>query len=317
MNRTCLRWLALCLTAAAVACSEDAADPADAAPDVTTDADAAPAEDAAQDVTQDATVPDTAQPTVFAAVPGARCTPGSRIGLVSVYGQGEGSAALDASAVINDRVDPRMPQSPKLTDASCDFFEQVQVPPCSQCPMGSTCIADGSCQPLPVVAADVKLVLQAGAASQTLVSDGGSSGAYGSVTLPGRTFSLQVKWAGRTVTLVDTTVPQAVADATGKLLGSYDKPTGADVTWTPAAQGGTVFTHIPINHHAGGATFTECAVPASAGLLHVDGPMLTPLAVSTGLEFQGIDHVRFAAAQTPDGCVEVRFQTSQYVSLGY
>lgn len=179
------------------------------------------------------------------------------------------------------------------------------------------CTADGSCQPLPVPAPDVTLVLQAGAASQTLASNGSGSGAYGTVTLPGRTFSLQVKWAGRTVTLVDTTVPQAVADAAGKLLGSYDKPTGADVTWTPAAQGGTVFTHIPINHHAGGATFTECAVPASAGLLHVDGPMLTPLAVSTGLEFQGIAHVRFAAAQTPDGCVEVRFQTSQFVSLGY
>jgi hypothetical protein len=315
MNRTCLCWMALCLTATLLACSEDAADAVDAVvdADAAADADAAPAEDAAQD----APAPDTTQPAVFAAVPGARCTPGSRIGLVSVYAQGDGAAALDASAVINDRVDARMPQSPKLSDASCEFFEQATGSLCPPCPSAAVCAPDGTCQPLPVPAPDVTLVLQAGAASQTLASNGSSSGAYGTVTLPGRTFSLQVKWAGRTVTLVDTTVPQAVADAAGKLLGTYDKPTGADVTWTPAAQGGTVFTHIPINHHAGGATFTECAVPASAGLLHVDGPMLTPLAVSTGLEFQGIEHVRFAAAQTPDGCVEVRFQTSQFVSLGY
>ena len=50
-------------------------------------------------------------------------------------------------------------------------------------------------------------------------------------------------------------------------------------------------------------------------LMHVDGDMLTPLAVVTGLEFQGLEHQRVAAAETPLGCVEFRFTTKQYVGL--
>jgi len=45
--------------------------------------------------------------------------------------------------------------------------------------------------------------------------------------------------------------------------------------------------------------------------------MLLPLAVSTGLEFQGIEHVRFAVAETPLGCVEFRFTIFQHVDLGF
>ncbi len=67
-----------------------------------------------------------------------------------------------------------------------------------------------------------------------------------------------------------------------------------------------MFTHIPINHHAGGPTFTECWVEASVHTLQVPGAMLVPLAVETGLEFQGVEHVQVAAAETPAGCVELR-----------
>ena len=101
------------------------------------------------------------------------------------------------------------------------------------------------------------------------------------------------------------------------VAGGLDSPTALDLTWTPPADAGTVLTRIPINHHAGGPTFTDCAANASAGTLHVAGAMLTPLAVSTGLEFQGIAHAQSAAVETPQGCIEVRFQTSQYVDLTY
>ena len=40
------------------------------------------------------------------------------------------------------------------------------------------------------------------------------------------------------------------------------------------------------------------------GSFFAEATMVDPLAVSTGLEFQGIDHVYTAAAHTPDGCVE-------------
>jgi len=43
--------------------------------------------------------------------------------------------------------------------------------------------------------------------------------------------------------------------------------------------------------------------------------VLEPLAVVTGLEFQSFEHVRFAAAETSRGCVELRFSNRQSVGL--
>jgi hypothetical protein len=41
--------------------------------------------------------------------------------------------------------------------------------------------------------------------------------------------------------------------------------------------------------------------------------MINPLAVVTGLEFQGLHHEFVAAATTPSGCVEFRFGTQIFV----
>ena len=304
--------------------STDSIDSADsAAPDAgdTAAADTAPSDSAAADT--DATAPsdaadaaDTAQPKVFAAVAGARCAPAERIGLVSIYAQTGSPGALDASAVVNDIADPRLAKTAKLSDAACSFFEQLAIAPCGPCPSGKMCGPSGSCTAMPVAASDVKLLIKSGNQVQTLEAKD-ASGAYGTVTLAGKSFALELQWSGLTVTVGNTSVPPELAELTGKLSGGYDKPSALDLTWTPPADAATLFTHIPINHHAGAQTFTECAVPASAGTLHVGGPMLVPLSVSTGLEFQGIEHVRFAAAQTPLGCVELRFQTFQYVDLNY
>jgi len=92
----------------------------------------------------------------------------------------------------------------------------------------------------------------------------------------------------------------------------YDMPGALDATWQPADDGAFVRSRIPINHHAGGPTFTECRAPTSAGAFHADANMVNPLAVQTGLEFQGIDHVFIAAARTPQGCIEFRFGTPIY-----
>ena len=75
----------------------------------------------------------------------------------------------------------------------------------------------------------------------------------------------------------------------------------------------TVRNHDLVNELMGGLTFTECAVNASSGSLHVDEAMLTPLAVVTGLEFSAVYHTRFAAAQTPLGCVELRYSVLHVV----
>ncbi len=103
--------------------------------------------------------------------------------------------------------------------------------------------------------------------------------------------------------------------ASGKLVdlavdteSTVDNMPGAlDATWQPPGDAAFVRTRIPINHHAGGPTFTECAAPTSAGTFHADADMINPLSVQTGLEFQGLDHVFIAAARPPQGCVEFRF----------
>ena len=118
-----------------------------------------------------------------------------------------------------------------------------------------------------------------------------------------------------TATVEETQVPGALTDMTATLGGSYDVPESIDLSWTPDGGDSHVFTHIPINHHAGGATFTECQAEMSAGSIHVDAPMLKPLAVATGLEFQTVDHVRFAAAETGRGCIEFRFVQHQFVDF--
>jgi len=84
---------------------------------------------------------------------------------------------------------------------------------------------------------------------------------------------------------------------------------------TTQSAGSHVYTLIPINHHAGGPTFTRCVVDAAQGSFLVGEAMLKPLAVGTGLEFQSIAHVRFAAAETPKGCVEFRFFVNHWIDL--
>jgi hypothetical protein len=90
----------------------------------------------------------------------------------------------------------------------------------------------------------------------------------------------------------------------------YDMPGALDATWQPSPEGSIVRSRIPINHHAGGPTFTECRAPVSSGAFHADAAMINPLSVRTGLEFQGLQHAFVAAATTPEGCIEFRLGDS-------
>ncbi len=260
---------------------------------------------------------DLAGPGTFVAEPGLRCAPSERIGRISIYGADYNGNTLNASAAIFDKPEPLSPSEPKLSDEACAFYQQPPNGFCGGCSAGEICAPDDTCQTLPVPAMDIVFTVQAGNQTQAFASEGSPSGAWGTLTLPGRTFSATVTWAGNTLTIPETTVPLNLLELKGTVVGGYDKPTGADLTWTPPEAPAQLFTNIPINHHAGGQTFTECVVEASSGSLHVAGDMLAPLAVITGLEFQGIEHVRFAAAKTPAGCIEVRFHVYQMVDLKY
>ncbi|MCC6622891.1 MAG: hypothetical protein IT385_16650 [Deltaproteobacteria bacterium] len=287
------------------------------APDTTTDTSApdTSGDTTALDTTADTSAPDgdTSQSDLTIAVPGARCALDERVGLIEISAPVFGPNGY-ASGWVQDEPDPWYGDF-ELTTEQCGFHLQSKVA-CPPCGGDELCDRSGQCTKAPVRRTDVELVLAAGETTQTFTADGTTGDLYGDITLTGDTLSVALAFAGHTVTLAPTTFPAQLADAAGTMTGDYDAPTAVDITWTPIVDGGQVYTLIPINHHAAGPTFTECSVPASAGALHVGEAMLTPLAVITGLEFQGVHHLRFAAAETPLGCVEIRFTGGQqYVSL--
>lgn len=252
---------------------------------------------------------DTTMPGPIAATPGARCEPAERVGLVQIEDQG----TLYASAWVYDRTNPSY-GPPTSTTETCGFYKFAPSAPCPSCELDETCGLSGLCEPLPLVRRDVVLELAHGGSTQRFESSGDYGELWGEVTL-GKTVSLSLSFGGVEVTLPATTVPAALSDVGGTLTGSYDDPQALSLTWTPVAGDTQVFTHVPMNHHVAEPTFTQCATPASAGAMQIGGDMLKPLAVSTGLEFQGIEHVRFAAAETALGCVEIRYQIRAYVPL--
>jgi len=220
--------------------------------------------------------------------------------------------ATEASASVADRPGVASAEV-KLSDDACAYWEASAPGFCEPaCDPDQQCDATGTCRPMPQPVTDLVLTLDADGLTQSFEPQYAGT-IYGPVTLPGRTFAATVTFSGLTVRLAATAVPESLADFTGVWLGTSSDPEGLEFAWTvPAApEGSEVFTSIPINHHAGGPTHTECAVPSSAGAFSVAQEMLTPLAVITGLEFQGLQHVRFATALTPKGCVEFRWQVYQ------
>lgn len=267
--------------------------------------DAAPSVDAP---TADARV---VQPEI-AAVIGARCTPGNRSVLVSVAAQG---TRRDVSVSFFDKASPLF-GDPFLSDASCAFHKFNPTAPCPPCETGDICAMNGVCVAEPKPAQDGELIVRSGGEEQRFVVDPMLGNVYGEVTLVGDQLAMELTGLGQTITLSELSVPGNLEGTSGTITGGLDSPQAVDISWTDPVDSTQVFTHIPVNHHASGPTFTECAVESSATSFHVDGAMLQPLSVITGLEFQGIEHLRFAAADTDIGCVEFRLLRREFVNLG-
>jgi hypothetical protein len=282
-----------------------------------------PPEDAAMDAGTDSAVEvdsgqdagtDASTPGVTHAVLGMRCALSERIGLIELRDEG-GTPYLNAT--MYDRPNAAIGE-PEIDGDVCDFhLAAPQTGDCAICDYAvEVCNpTTRACAPAQQPVDDMIIEVLGGASSQTFEHNEGDSPGfvYGQVTV-GAPFGLEARWGDQTVVLDAHDMPAGVADLAGALMGTYDAPESADITWNGLATG-AVFTRVPINHHVGGPTFTECTVDASAGALHIDGEMLMPLAVSTGLEFQGIEHMFVAAAETSAGCVELRYTIGQYISL--
>lgn len=248
----------------------------------------------------DGGLPDAGGATVTAVV-GQRCDFRERVGLLKVTTWSVDDRFLDLSW--DDRPAPWW-ADPELSDDACLFHRFSTPPSCGSCDPTQVCDALGRCVDPPVPVPGITVEVQ-GANTETFTGDGVASGV---INLTDPSLGIRVRAGAVVITLErPLPIPAELPALTDELTGTSDRPAGLDVTWTPIASEGRAYTLVPINHHDGSPTFTECQVPTSAGRLHIDGPMLQPLAVITGLEFQGMEHAIFAAAQLPSGCFEIRF----------
>lgn len=306
--------------------ASDVSDTSDTEPDTSDVSDTGDTSDTSDvsDTEPDTTVPnDTADTDVddgdssgddaIAAVIGGRCALSDRVAQIDVEAIGNGIFYLNGW--VTDRPDPWF-GAPELTDGACRFFRFDPAAACPPCEPDELCSVAGECVPAPAAVPGAIVTLAAGGDSQAFSAADESGILYGQVTLAGDRFALALAFGDTRVTVAEMTVPGPLANLTGTLEGDYDAPTRLALAWdTAGLTDSSAYTRIPINHHAGGPTFTECALPATTGALEVGEAMLKPLAVITGLEFQGLDHVRFAAAETPAGCVEIRFLQRNYVGF--
>lgn len=240
----------------------------------------------------------------YQAVPNTYCAPETQIGSVVISGY---PTAPYVQAELWDRPSP-LYGAPELTNATCAFYHYAPGA-CSTCPSGEVCSAEGACAVDRRTIKDGTLTLRAGSDEQSFATDPTLGGLYGTLTLGSAdaTFEASLAWGDVTVELPATAyAAKPLGNVMVLLEGDYSAPGALDATWDPPAEGGFVLTTIPMNHHAAAPTFTFCAAPASAGAIHADAEMVDPLAVITGLEFQGLDYVEVAAAETPAGCVEFR-----------
>lgn len=246
----------------------------------------------------------------YEAVAGELCPIESTIGVVQLMG----FPTPYVQVTLYDRTDPWLGEA-ALTTPTCRFHH-YNATACPDCEAGEVCSIEAECVPERRTVKDATLLVSSGAAEREYTSDPQLGGIYSMLDIgdAASPYAMTLSWADTEVRLAAMPVAgDTLTNPAVEIEGDYDAPGALDATWEPSDDGSFVRSRIPINHHAAGPTFTECAAPASAGTFHADADMINPLAVATGLEFQGLEHVYVASAVTPQGCVEFRFGVQIYV----
>jgi hypothetical protein len=242
----------------------------------------------------------------FVAHAGERCRPDTRVGLIEIYGE---PGALFVWASLYGTPDP-WASPPSLAAGACAYYPNQPQTPCDEtpCPDGEVCGFDGACGVIGRERApDAELVAFREGQEQVFAPDPTTGYVGGKVTLDVGAVGLRARWLGIEVTLAEAPLPPARLE--GLVGAEYtSEPGPIAVTWTPVADtdwASVVTTEIRSDHHARSMAFIGCQIAASAGGLTVDGPLTALL--GQALEYYGhVEHVRFAAAETSLGCVEVR-----------
>lgn len=243
---------------------------------------------------------------------GERCPLLERIGEVTLWGSGT-DAYLGAR--IFDRPDPWY-GPPELETASC-AFHRFSTTSCGTCDAGDICGFEGECVPERRAYTDATLDVTVDGVTQTFTADPTTGDLYGTAGLVSDRYTLTLTFDGQRIEVPEMGLAQGLPDVAVVAEGDSMAPGDLVATWTPPTDGGRVGTTIRINHHAAGPTFTQCDVDGDVGHFEADAAMLTPLAVVTGIEFQGVEHTQNAAAYTEQGCVDVRLGVQGYVGIDW
>lgn len=238
------------------------------------------------------------------AVLGQLCPVESTIGVVQLSGFPDPYVQVS----LQDRTDPWLGE-PELSTSTCDYYH-YKAGNCGACEAGEVCSLDSACVPEPRTVKTATLKVKTGASERQYMANAQLGGIYSTLDIgnASASYAMTLSWAAVEVLLDPMPVASAtLADAAVDIEGDSQTPGALAATWKTSQQGAFVRSRIPINHHAGGPTFTECAALESAGKFQATAAMINPLAVVTGLEFQGLRHEFVAAANTPQGCVEFRF----------
>jgi hypothetical protein len=240
-------------------------------------------------------------------VAGAFCDADELLGEVVVSRWGDGPAGF--SARLQDAPDPRA-APPSATSGACSFYE-FSASYCEGCASPKVCSAEGECVDPPRAVTALELVLTADGVESSHHTDelGNLWGDAGAATR----FAFELTWPGGHVVSEEMELPTGLS-ATVSAEGDPMAPGALTASWSGSEQG-WVATSISINHHAGAYTYTECRAEAVDGGFVAPAEMIDPLAVVTGLEFQGLTHGEHAAAEVEGGCVQVSVFTelSAYV----
>jgi hypothetical protein len=242
---------------------------------------------------------------------GQLCPVQSTIGTVEL----SGFPTPYVQAALYDSSDPWIGE-PELSTPTCDYHH-YKPGVCSGCQADEVCSLQSACVPERRTIKEATLRVSVGANEREYLADTTLGGIYSMVDIgnAASSYAMTLSWGDVEVQLAAMPVASGtLANAAVNIEGTSEAPGALDASWTPSQQTAFVRSRIPINHHAGGPTFTECAAPESAGNFHADAAMINPLAVITGLEFQGLHHEFVAAANTPEGCVEFRFGAQIFVS---
>ena len=236
--------------------------------------------------------------TLLSVEEGATCPVDERMGQISLWTDGSGSG------VVSDA--PLASVGPATIPGEDCTFHLYDANACGGCPSDQLCNGAGECVDQPRTYKDLVLSGTSASASFRWEADAEVGYVYGEHGDAEGPWALTLSFGGLSVELPTLALAPALEGVALTVNVDEDWSYGAlDMAWTPSSEGALVHTEIPINHHAQPGTFTVCQAHSSQGSMHATAEQIAPLAVITGLEFQGLSHVHAVAVHTSRGCVEV------------